>query len=244
MINVSHISLTLKGKKILDDISFSAVQGSVHCFIGPSGAGKTSLLQCIAYLNQKYTGSIDYEGKPVREMTPPERAHTVGFVFQQCNLFPHMTALGNCTHPLITIMKLSAEEAHERALKVLTQVGMDSYHARYPHQLSGGQQQRVALARALCLEPKVLIFDEPTSALDPKSSRNFISLLRNLKMAGTTLLISSHDMTFVKELNETIYFIAEGKLIESYVPAEEGLDNIPHIAAFLDHTSTQSGNII
>lgn len=234
MININHVSLVLKGKNILNDISLTIPQGSLHCLIGPSGAGKTSLLKCIASLHQHYTGSIEYQGKSINTMLPTERAHTIGFVFQHFNLFPHMTVLENCVHPMIHVLKISQELAQKKALEILTSVGMESYKDSYPQRLSGGQQQRVAIARALCLEPKILLFDEPTSALDPESSRNLVTLLKTLKNHGITIIISSHDMAFVKAIHENIHFISDGKLVESYVPSEQKSPIPGKIKSFLD----------
>jgi ABC-type polar amino acid transport system ATPase subunit len=241
MININHVSLTLKGKQILNDISLTIPQGSLHCLIGQSGAGKTSLLKCIASLQQQYTGSIEYQGRLINAMLPTERAHTIGFVFQHFNLFPHMTVLENCVHPMVHVLNVSQEIAQKKAVEILAQVGMEQYKDSYPQQLSGGQQQRVAIARALCLEPKILLFDEPTSALDPESSRTLVTLLKTLKDQGITSIISSHDMAFVKAIHGNIHFISEGKLIESY----DQQSFIPDkIKSFLDHATTQPGNIV
>jgi ABC-type polar amino acid transport system ATPase subunit len=240
MININHVSLALKGKSILDNISLSVSQGSLHCLIGHSGAGKTSLLKCIASLYQHYSGSIDYQGKSIKTMMPTERAHTVGFVFQHFNLFPHMTVLENCVHPMIHVLKMLSETAQAQALEVLKSVGMETYKDSHPQQLSGGQQQRVAIARALCLKPKILLFDEPTSALDPQSSSNLVGLLKAIKNQGITIVISSHDMAFVKAIHENIHFIKDGKLIESYIASEQELSGASNIKSFLDHATTHN----
>lgn len=243
MININHVSLVLKGKRILDDISLSISHGSLHCLIGHSGAGKTSLLKCIAALHQNYSGSIDYQGKSIKAMLPNQRAHTIGFVFQHFNLFPHMTVLENCVHPMTNVLKVPHEKAQEQAFEVLKSVGMETYKDVYPQQLSGGQQQRVAIARALCLKPKILLFDEPTSALDPQSSSNLVGLLKAIKAQGITIVISSHDMSFVKAIHDTIHFIADGKLVESYVASEQELSDASNITLFLNHATIQSGNL-
>ncbi len=239
MININHVSLVLKGKSILNDISLTIPQGSLHCLIGPSGAGKTSLLKCISSLYHNYTGSIEYQGKSIKAMLPTERAHTIGFVFQHFNLFPHMTVLENCVHPMMHVLNLSEEIAQKKALEILASVGMAAYKDSYPQRLSGGQQQRVAIARALCLEPKILLFDEPTSALDPESSRNLVTLLKTLKNNGITIIISSHDMTFVQAIHENIHFINDGRLVESYVPSDQTSPITGKIKSFLDHANTQ-----
>lgn len=234
MISIKNLSLTLKGKPILDMVSLSLLQGSAHCIIGPSGAGKTSLLKCIANLYSGYSGSIEYKGSSLAALTPAERAHTLGFVFQQFNLFPHMNVLTNCSHALIHVLKLSPQQAHSQAIAALKNVEMEDFKERYPHQLSGGQQQRIAIARALCLEPQVLMFDEPTSALDPASSKNLITLLKRLRAKGITLLVSSHDMPFVKAVGDMLHCMKNGKLVESRELGNSASLNGEFISSFFD----------
>lgn len=188
-------------------------KGKVTAFIGPSGAGKTSLIKCIANLYSHYSGSLMHNGKSVSQLSRRERAHAIGFVFQQLNLFPHLTALENCIYPLTMLNTLTKSQAKEIAMDVLHSLAMDSYKDRYPAKLSGGQQQRVAIARALCLKPQLLLFDEPTSALDPQSTERMMQLLKKLSSQGTTIGISSHDMNLVNDVADQIYQIKDG-LIE------------------------------
>ncbi len=208
MVKCTNIALSLQNKQILKNISCTLKSGEMTAFLGPSGSGKTSLLKCIAQL-YSYTGQITYDGQ---ELLGKEKA-PVGFVFQHFNLFPHMTALEQCMHPLKHVLKLVDEEAHERAMKLLTQLHLAEHAHKYPAQLSGGQQQRVALARALVLEPKVILFDEPTSALDPASVDNLVSLMHGLKSAGITLGVSSHDVSFVKLIADRSYHIVDGTIM-------------------------------
>lgn len=236
MITINALSLTLEGKTILDDISLSLAPGSLHCFIGPSGAGKTSLLRCMGSLYPQHAGSIEYYGNSLKTMDPLMRAQMVGFIFQQFNLFPHMTVLGNCTHPLIHVFKVPKEEAQHQALQLLASMGIEQLANQYPNQLSGGQQQRVAIARALCPNPKVLICDEPTSSLDPENCGTLIALFKDLTEKGVTIIISSHDISFIKALNSSVYYIRKGKCLESYTPLAQQ-DPAPRmIASFLNYT--------
>jgi polar amino acid transport system ATP-binding protein len=236
MINGKSLSLKHKNNLILNNITFALEPGRITLFIGPSGAGKTSLLQCIANLNTHYTGTITADGIAIKTLSAKARAHTVGFIFQHFNLFPHMSALENCMHPLITVMGMSNIDAQSKALNKLALVHMQEHSQKKPHQLSGGQQQRIAIARALCLEPKVLLCDEPTSALDPISSKQLALLLKELKAQGIAIGISSHDMGFVRALMDYVYLLENGCIIETLDIKHEALDQKRQLQAFLDHT--------
>jgi ABC-type polar amino acid transport system ATPase subunit len=221
MIIAKHLLVRVKEhssqKKIviLDDVSFSILDKRITCFIGRSGAGKTSLLKAIGGL-YPYEGSIKIEGVELNTLTPQERGQRLGFVFQQFNLFPHMTALENCTHPLKNLHLVSSQQAEKIARQKLALLGVESFADRYPSQLSGGQQQRVAIARALSLSPKLLLFDEPTSSLDPHSSATLQGIIKQLVSEGITIAFSSHDMNFVRGLLDCVYFMEHGKIIEQY----------------------------
>lgn len=213
MLNCINIELWLQNKKILKNISCILEAGKITVFVGPSGAGKTTLLKCIAQL-YAYEGQISYEGKNLALLNPIERALYIGFVFQHFNLFPHMTALEQCVHPLKRVLGLKQKEAIEKAQAMLELVHMTDHIYKYPAQLSGGQQQRVAMARALVLEPKVLLFDEPTSALDPASVKNLANVLHELKDKGITIAISSHDSSFIDIVSDHCYAIDDGALVK------------------------------
>ncbi len=208
MVKCTNVELSLQNKQILKNISCTLKSGEITVFLGPSGSGKTSLLKCIAQL-YSYKGQITHNG----QVLSGKEAARIGFVFQHFNLFPHMTALEQCVHPLKHVLKLAHKEAYERAMKVLTQLQVSEHAHKHPSQLSGGQQQRVALARALVLEPKVILFDEPTSALDPASVDNLVSLMCGLKSAGITLGVSSHDVSFVKLIADRSYHIVDGTIM-------------------------------
>lgn len=205
-----------KSPNVLDGVTFELQQGRITTFMGHSGAGKTTLLKCIANLHTEYQGIITYDGKDVRSLSPSERVSTIGFVLQQFHLFPHFTVLKNCTYALVSVVGMNEQEAKKRAQQVLESLGMSSYMNYYPPQLSGGQQQRLAIARALVLQPKVLLLDEPTSALDPESKKSLEVLLLDLNARGLTLVISSHDMPFIKRVMDQVYFMENGKLIEAW----------------------------
>jgi polar amino acid transport system ATP-binding protein len=217
MIKAKNISLELKKKKILKNLSFEIPQGRLAAFIGRSGAGKTSLLKCIG-------GVVPYEGNMVCEGKK-------GFVFQQYHLFPHMTVLKNCMQPLCKVMNRPRKLAELQAHAVLTTFGMQDFQEAYPSQLSGGQQQRVAIARAMCLEPQILLFDEPTAALDPENTKLFVEILKKLK--GVTVVISTHDLSLLKQILDKVYFMEQGEIVESFDAQEEKIEDKQKIQRFL-----------
>lgn len=204
----------LSYKTILKDLSLSLSPGSITALIGKSGAGKTTMLECITQLKRSYTGSVTFKQTDIKALSCQQRAQTIGLVFQQFNLFEHLTALENCIQPLIVTKQLSRTQAYEKALSMLTYFDMQEHKDKYPTQLSGGQQQRVAIARALVLEPQVLCLDEPTSALDPENSALLAELLKKLSMQGITILVSSQDMEFVKSAAQEVAFLKDGTLID------------------------------
>lgn len=238
MITVKTLTLTQNSdsmKPILKNISCKIPNGRITLFIGKSGAGKTSLLKCIAQLQTAYKGSIECNGINISTLSPQERVKQIGFVFQHFNLFPHMNALNNCINPLMHVAGLSQEEASNMAYEKLELLGMKEFAASYPNQLSGGQQQRIAIARALCLNPKFLLFDEPTSALDPENSKALQLIIKDLSKQGISIAIASHDMAFVKDLADSIYFLDNGSIQEVYDQKVTSLDDCPAIATYLQN---------
>jgi polar amino acid transport system ATP-binding protein len=239
MINGSNIQLVhRKNKKhetVLNKVSFRLEKGRITSFIGPSGAGKTSLLKCIANLHTHYAGDINFYGKDTKKLQPIARAGHIGFVLQQFALFPHLTVLQNCTHPLIVIKKMSLEEAEFQAWIILQSLKMTEYQDAYPLKLSGGQQQRAAIARALVLEPEVLLLDEPTSALDPDSKAFLEAILQELIQKGLTVGLSSHDMPFIRRIMDRIYFMEQGSIVEEYDQRHNNLLEKKKIGRFLNH---------
>ena len=235
MIMGKNIKLKFNDKAILNDLSFSVAKGRITSFIGKSGAGKTTLLKCIANINNDYSGEILLENKNIKKLSNKERVKHIGFVAQQFNLFPNMTVLKNCIHPMMTVLGTTEKEALTKAVDVLESLEIDSLKDEYPSKLSGGQQQRVAIARALCVEPEVLLLDEPTSALDPQSTGSLQNLIKQLKDKGITIALSSHDMPFVKGVFDIVYFLQDGKIVDFVDTQSCDLFKSGKITEFLNH---------
>ncbi|HWC26421.1 MAG TPA: amino acid ABC transporter ATP-binding protein [Solirubrobacteraceae bacterium] len=207
---------------VLDAIDLQIARGEAIVVAGPSGSGKSTMLRCINGLETIDSGSIRFDGRPVggagRELS---RLRTeIGMVFQQFNLFPHMTVERNITLAPIKVKGLDEEQARRRARELLTRVGIPEKAGAYPADLSGGQQQRVAIARALAMEPKLMLFDEPTSALDPEMIREVLDVMRDLARSGMTMVVVTHEMGFAREVCDRIVFIDEGVIVEQGPPQE------------------------
>lgn len=215
MINGKNINLKIKNKQIIKDLSFQIAYEEITSFIGYSGAGKTSLLKCIANIHSNYTGSLTYQNNEIKKLNFIEKCKAIGFVSQHFNLFPHMTNLQNCTHPLINLLKQDKKQVEKEVLQIFEMLNITKVKDDYPTNISGGEQQRVAIARALSLKPQVLLLDEPTSALDPENTKNILNLIKNLKTKGFSIVISSHDVNFIKSLNGQNYFMQNGEFIEN-----------------------------
>lgn len=214
MLIVDHISVEIKGKKILKNVSCSFSKGSIVALIGASGAGKTTFLKTIVGLLPLSSGSVycDTSGT-VSDIKNKKKGSQIGYVFQDFNLFPHLNVLNNCIDPLL-IHGFSKEVAMQKAIKLLNQCGLGELVDQYPRSLSGGQKQRVAIVRALCLEPEILLLDEPTASLDPVNTDILITMLKQLSCSGLTICFSSQDMDFVKRCANEIYFFENGAIIE------------------------------
>jgi ABC-type polar amino acid transport system ATPase subunit len=214
MVTVNNVTVRPGEQIILSDVSLSFVPGTITTIIGDSGAGKTTLLKSVVGLVPITAGTIMINGKSLQEFLPQQRAKEIGCVFQDFNLFPHMTVLENCIDPL-RVHGIAYHDARTRALTVLKELGMATYQDRYPSQLSGGQQQRVAIARALCLNPRVLLLDEPTASLDPVNTDLLTGILKTLAQRGLTIVVSSQDMDFVRKIIDRAYFMQSGRIVES-----------------------------
>jgi polar amino acid transport system ATP-binding protein len=208
--------------EVLKGIDLEVANREVVCVIGPSGSGKSTLLRCINRLEEPTAGRIVVDGV---EVTDPrvdlDRVRTsMGMVFQQFNLFPHKTALGNVTLALRTVLKLDRRAADERGRAMLERVGLAARADAYPSRLSGGQQQRVAIARALAMEPTVMLFDEVTSALDPELVGEVLGVMRDLAEGGMTMVVVTHEMGFARTVADRVVFIDEGVIVEQGPPVE------------------------
>ena len=201
---------------VLKDINLVVAQKQKIVVCGPSGSGKSTLIRCINRLEEHQKGKIVVDGIELTENTKniEQIRAEVGMVFQQFNLFPHLSILDNCTLAPIWVKKIPKLKAEELAMKQLEQVKISDQAKKFPGQLSGGQQQRAALARALCMEPKIMLFDEPTSALDPEMIKEVLDAMVNLAKGGMTMIVVTHEMGFAKEVADEVIFMDEGMIVE------------------------------
>jgi polar amino acid transport system ATP-binding protein len=245
-IQIRGVSKRFGNQEVLRDIDLTIEPGQVTVILGPSGSGKSTLLRTINHLEKIDSGHITIDGEYVgyrrkgdvlyelKESEVLKRRIDVGFVFQNFNLFPHLTALENIAEAPVAHKRWSKTSARTEALKLLARVGLTDKADAYPRQLSGGQQQRVAIARALALNPKVLLFDEPTSALDPELVGEVLDVIKDLARLGVTLVVVTHEIGFARELADHVVFLCEGRLIEQGPPAQVlGQPRHPRTIAFL-----------
>ena len=219
LISMRGVSKSFGSFQALRDINVEVAEGEVVVIIGPSGSGKSTLIRCINLLEQYDAGDIFVDGVRVQNGANLCKVRAeVGMVFQQFNLFPHMTALRNVALAPMRVRGLSKQAAEERAMKLLERVDIKEHAHKYPAQLSGGQQQRVAIARTLALEPKALLFDEPTSALDPEMIGEVLDVMRNLAKTGVTMMVVTHEMGFARQVADRVIFIEAGQIIEENDP--------------------------
>ncbi|MCQ0988106.1 amino acid ABC transporter ATP-binding protein [Jiella marina] len=232
-VTVRDVHKSFGKTEVLKGIDLAVPSGSTTCILGPSGSGKSTLLRCIAFLEETTSGIIEIHGEPLgfadtgdggRTRLPSSEIRKVrariGMVFQQFNLWPHMTALGNVTEALVTVRKMKRKDANEIGEAQLARVGLSDRGHHYPAELSGGQQQRVAIARALALEPDILLFDEPTSSLDPELTGEVLNVMRELAGGGMTMIVVSHEIGFAASVGDKIVFLDEGKLLLDGPPSE------------------------
>ncbi len=220
MIVIENLHKYFGNLEVLKGIDLHIMKGEVVCIMGPSGSGKSTLLRCINRLEEITSGRVIVDGYDIYDKKTDInmiRSETT-MVFQQFNLFPHMTALGNVTLGLIKVRGMSGEKAETQGRDLLEKVGLSDKADVYPNQLSGGQQQRVAIARALALNPKVLLFDEPTSALDPELVGEVLEVMRKLAKEGMTMVVVTHEMGFAREVGDRCIFIDEGVIMAQDEP--------------------------
>ena len=216
IIKIENMNKWFGDFQVLKDINLSVEKNKKIVVCGPSGSGKSTLIRCINRLEEHQKGTIIVDGTELTENTKNIESirAEVGMVFQQFNLFPHLSILDNCTLAPIWVKKMPKKDAEELAMKQLEQVQIVDQANKYPGQLSGGQQQRCALARALCMEPKIMLFDEPTSALDPEMIKEVLDAMVSLAKAGMTMIVVTHEMGFAKEVADEVIFMDEGMIVE------------------------------
>ena len=229
ILEVRNIEKHFGRTNVLKDVSFSMEEGNALAIIGSSGSGKTTLLRCLNFLERPDSGQIIVNGETLFDASEAgkdkdaelrkKRLH-FGMVFQQFNLFPHMTVLKNMILGPVKLLKKSKEEATKEAMELLERVGLADRANDYPSQLSGGQKQRVAIVRALCMNPEVMLFDEPTSALDPEMVGEVLEVMKRLAKDGMTMVVVTHEMGFAREVGTNVVFVDKGVIVEQAPPQE------------------------
>ena len=222
MISVNNLRKSFHGLEVLKGISTEIKRGDVVCVIGPSGSGKSTFLRCLNMLEKPDGGEIIFNGEDLTKPRTNLNLHRqkMGMVFQQFNLFPHMTVLENLTCAPVMLKKLTQAQAEEKAMELLGRVGLADRANEYPNKLSGGQKQRVAIVRALCMDPEVMLFDEPTSALDPEMVGEVLDVMKSLAHKGMTMIVVTHEMGFAREVSNRVLFMDEGIIMEDNAPQE------------------------
>ncbi|WPO99320.1 amino acid ABC transporter ATP-binding protein [Pseudomonas sp. HR96] len=252
MLNLKKVGKSFGPLRVLKGIDLEVARSQVVCLIGPSGSGKSTLLRSMAFLEEYDEGEILVEGQllgwvpeTLQGDRPRKRAaqarinqvrSNIGMVFQQFNLWPHMTALGNVSEALLRVRKLPAKVARERAMAMLSKVGLGHKADAYPSQLSGGQQQRVAIARALAMEPHIMLFDEPTSALDPELVGEVLQVMKALAKEGMTMVVVTHEMGFAAQVADSVVFLDHGEIVAKGTPQQIFHNNEhPRLQQFLQN---------
>ena len=222
MIKVENLHKDFKGLKVLKGINEEIKKGEKVVVIGPSGSGKSTFLRCLNLLEEPSSGTIALNGEVINSkgVDINKVRQKMGMVFQQFNLFPHLSIMENITLAPMKIKKMSKENAEKLAMQLLKKVGLEDKANSFPGQLSGGQQQRIAIARALAMEPEIMLFDEPTSALDPEMVGEVLDVMKDLANQGMTMVIVTHEMGFAKEVGSRVLFMDDGVIVEQAEPNE------------------------
>ena len=222
LIQVKNLQKSFGANTVLDGVTVDIYKGDVVCVIGASGSGKSTFLRCLNLLEEPTGGQILFEGTDITDKKTDINKHRqkMGMVFQQFNLFPHMTILENLTLAPMKLQGKKREETEAEAMKLLERVGLQDRAAAYPNQLSGGQKQRIAIGRALCMKPDVMLFDEPTSALDPEMVGEVLSVMRDLAEEKMTMVVVTHEMGFAREVATRVMFMDGGNFAEENEPNE------------------------
>lgn len=219
MIEIRGLNKYFGDLHVLKDIDLTVKEGEKLVIIGPSGSGKSTLIRCVDYLEEPTSGEVIIDGTPLTKKNHLEMARTYSsMVFQQFNLYPNMTVLGNLTLAPIKLQKKSKEEATEAAMAALKRVGLAHKAGEYPQNLSGGQQQRVAIARALCTKQPIILFDEPTSALDPEMVQEVLDVMIELAQENITMICVTHEMGFARQVADRVIFMDDGRILEEGSP--------------------------
>jgi len=222
VISVKNLKKVFDGNEALKGVSVEINKGDVMCIIGPSGSGKSTFLRCLNLLEHPDGGQVIFEGDDLMDKHVDLNQHRqkMGMVFQQFNLFPHMTVLENLTCAPMMLKKISKQDAEKTAMDYLQRVGLADRAGSYPNQLSGGQKQRIAIVRALCMEPEVMLFDEPTSALDPEMVGEVLDVMKKLAEQGMTMVVVTHEMGFAREVGNRVLFMDNGLIVEEGTPEQ------------------------
>ena len=220
MIEIKKLYKSYGDNEVLKGINQTVSEAEVLCMVGPSGSGKSTMLRCINLLEVPTSGEVYIDGELVTSQNINEIRTKMGMVFQNFNLFPHMTVLENVTCAPINVKGVSKADAEAKAMELLTRVGLDNKANAYPRSLSGGQQQRVAIARALAMDPEIMLFDEPTSALDPEMVGEVLDVMKDLAKEGLAMIVVTHEMGFAKEVADKVIFMDEGVIVEQGTPEE------------------------
>ncbi|MCT6806789.1 amino acid ABC transporter ATP-binding protein [Lactobacillus sp. IBH004] len=223
VIKVEHLQKKFGSNEVLKDINAQVNEGQVICLIGPSGAGKSTFLRCLNLLDQPSSGKVIFEDKELTALSEDQLdklRERMGMVFQQFNLFPHMSIIENIKLAPMKVKGMSDSDAKAKGLELLDQVGLADKADAFPTSLSGGQQQRVAIARALAMDPEVMLFDEPTSALDPEMVGEVLKVMQDLAQKGMTMVVVTHEMGFAKNVADEVWFMADGYIQEKAAPQQ------------------------